>query len=713
MGISNEDSGSCFVNKGILTVSVSDSHSAATSNHHVVTPAEAGVQHGRWVLTTSHRAPAIVGFPPTLGPGFRRDDGRMSFSFLHQSPFTSHQPRAFTALAFLVALSIAGIAPARAATISAASCSQGDVQAAIDLAQNGDTVAVPAGACTWTSVACQMHGNYCTPISIARSIVVRGAGVAQTVISDGTEQAWNRPAIYVDGSSGAVARITKMRFVGSGGGEGVMLLRNCSQGFRVDGNQFQTTGGRGITTSGFCRGLIDHNTFPNCSNEYIDVGGSNSQSWLEPIAAVLGTANAVYVEDNYWSYDSSFAENGANTLDSNQGARWVYRYNKVDSWRNSQPLEAHGWTLAGNGVSGTRSVEIYRNQFNLLDPTYTAWNAIRIRGGEGVIYDNAFSGKWGTNEIRLDSERARTTTSTNPPDCMSVNPADPSTWEAPDRPCLYQIHNLFIWNNAVTNPPFDVLIQFPEIVPFIVQDRDYFLRAPSRAVDRLGYVPYPYPHPMTLADYPGQQRSLDLGAVLDAGQVNLTWQTVTGAASYRVVRDWDEAGAVVVAGTSRSETPLQGFHVYMVYALDGAGKIIAAEGKLLNTGPQPATGFVSVSPCRVLDTRISSGAAAAAPILAAQARRLFAVTGVCGVPNDAAAISANVTVTSAQASGEMRVTGGHLVSTTTSALSIPLTRARANNAIIQLATDGSGTIAVANDSGGTVHFVLDVNGYFR
>src|SRR4029453_1695883 len=40
---------------------------------------------------------------------------------------------------------------ARAATVSVASCSQSAVQAAVNSAQNGDTVAVPSGTCTWSS----------------------------------------------------------------------------------------------------------------------------------------------------------------------------------------------------------------------------------------------------------------------------------------------------------------------------------------------------------------------------------------------------------------------------------------------------------------------------------------------------------------------------------------------------------------------------------
>jgi hypothetical protein len=37
---------------------------------------------------------------------------------------------------------------------------------------------------------------------------------------------------------------------------------------------------------------------------------------------------------------------------------------------------------------------------------------------------------------------------------------------------------------------------------------------------------------------------------------------------------------------------------------------------------------------------------------------------------------------------------------------------RGNNAIVFLATDGTGTIKVKNGSAGAVHVVLDVNGYF-
>ena len=38
---------------------------------------------------------------------------------------------------------------------------------------------------------------------------------------------------------------------------------------------------------------------------------------------------------------------------------------------------------------------------------------------------------------------------------------------------------------------------------------------------------------------------------------------------------------------------------------------------------------------------------------------------------------------------------------------------RAGFALVRLATDGSGSIGLLNGSAGTLHFVLDVNGYFQ
>jgi hypothetical protein len=125
-----------------------------------------------------------------------------------------------------------------------------------------------------------------------------------------------------------------------------------------------------------------------------------------------------------------------------------------------------------------------------------------------------------------------------------------------------------------------------------------------------------------------------------------------------------------------------------------------------------ATGFVPVTPCRLIDTRVDSGPSAGAPILAPDSRRVFSLLGKCGLVSWAKAISGNLTVVGATVQGDLQVIGGHLNSTDTSQLSIPISRARANNAIVQLSVDSLQTIAVINTTAGSVHFILDINGYF-
>ncbi|MGE5717226.1 MAG: hypothetical protein ACM369_11300, partial [Acidobacteriota bacterium] len=47
------------------------------------------------------------------------------------------------------------------------------------------------------------------------------------------------------------------------------------------------------------------------------------------------------------------------------------------------------------------------------------------------------------------------------------------------------------------------------------------------------------------------------------------------------------------------------------------------------------------------------------------------------------------------------------------AISFAPGRTRANNAVLRLATDGSGSVAVLCESGGVLDLIIDVNGYFE
>jgi hypothetical protein len=123
---------------------------------------------------------------------------------------------------------------------------------------------------------------------------------------------------------------------------------------------------------------------------------------------------------------------------------------------------------------------------------------------------------------------------------------------------------------------------------------------------------------------------------------------------------------------------------------------------LTPTVPTP-NAFFSVAPCRAVDTRTGVP-------LAAGSTRAFPIGGVCGIPLTAKAVSINVTVTSPTAMGDLRLfpggTGQPLVST----INYRAGQTRANNAIVALGA--SSDIAIKCDQAtGTVHVIIDVNGY--
>ncbi|MGA7992941.1 MAG: hypothetical protein WCC53_16015 [Thermoanaerobaculia bacterium] len=118
--------------------------------------------------------------------------------------------------------------------------------------------------------------------------------------------------------------------------------------------------------------------------------------------------------------------------------------------------------------------------------------------------------------------------------------------------------------------------------------------------------------------------------------------------------------------------------------------------------------FHTLPPCRVVDTRASQGPGALPP----NGSRVVPVATVCGVPAAAWAVSANVTVLGSGA-GSISLYPGDGGNPGTRNVSFSAGQTRAAAALLYLATDGSGSVGIANISGASNHFILDVNGYFQ
>ena len=129
----------------------------------------------------------------------------------------------------------------------------------------------------------------------------------------------------------------------------------------------------------------------------------------------------------------------------------------------------------------------------------------------------------------------------------------------------------------------------------------------------------------------------------------------------------------------------------------------------LPAGPPPAgTTFRTVAPCRLADTRGAAG-----PALAANTRRDLVLTGACGIPSTAKALS--TTVTAPTSAGILVAYPGDLATAPgVNTVAFGAGQTRANNAALLLAGDGSGKASfTAQMPTGSVHLVVDVNGWWE
>src|SRR5580704_5285614 len=116
---------------------------------------------------------------------------------------------------------------AEATTRTAASCNASDVQAAINAAQAGDTVAIPAGTCTWTTQV-----SWTAPANV----VLQG----QTTCNGTTPSSCTDNTVIVDNLNRSGNDVA-----------GLLITTNTSTAsFRMTGITFKNMGGNAVTYNG-------------------------------------------------------------------------------------------------------------------------------------------------------------------------------------------------------------------------------------------------------------------------------------------------------------------------------------------------------------------------------------------------------------------------------------------------------------------------------
>jgi hypothetical protein len=271
---------------------------------------------------------------------------------------------------------------ANAATVKAKSVSLSDVVSAIRLAQEGDTVVLPAGTASWTAT-----------LTINKGITVEGAGDDKTVILDDVPRTPPN-----QGGAMLIADLTpKQSFRLSGitfragtltkrANNGAIRIKGTCAAVRIDHCHFDRLYQLCVHTYGSILGVIDHCIF-DCARGsgsilvWHDKWGGKAQgegSWND--LPYFGTEKFLFIEDNTFNNLGAKQTNG--NIDAKNGARYVARYNE---FYNCMP-NSHG--TEGGPQTGVRVIEIYNNRFHWT----FASSGGQLRSGTALIHDNTWDG---------------------------------------------------------------------------------------------------------------------------------------------------------------------------------------------------------------------------------------------------------------------------------------------------------------------------------
>lgn len=394
-------------------------------------------------------------------------------------------------LIILLGLVTATTSTVEATTISARSCSQPDVQNAINSARDGDTVVIPPGNCRWSS---QVNIS-------SKGITLRGAGVGRTTI---TNDYLLDEVLQINLRAGSpTTSITAFTIDADHrdtGSKGVVeFVGGSLNQFRIHHFEIVNLLKRGIVVAmngQEVSGLIDHVTFsvPATSGvgkaiSITGTGPERHQPFSRPFA--LGTDKFIFIEDCVFNFGGR--NDGA--LDAYGGARYVFRHNRV----NNTNVEHHG--ADSGGYRGVHSFEIYENAF-VCSGACSPQRKHYFRSGSGVIFNNTYFGNYkGMDVTNYRSDEAHAPWGR----CDGSSPWDENRPGEVGYACLDQIghvfgaspgglntlQGLYEWGNTHEGSNVNIAVSGHQADPHIKEGRDFF-----NDTVRPGYVPYTYPHPL-------------------------------------------------------------------------------------------------------------------------------------------------------------------------------------------------------------------------
>lgn len=382
-------------------------------------------------------------------------------------------------LSYVLLLAPVFTATSQATAYPAASCSTSDVQTAINKTVAGDTVTVPAGTCAWTSLTIS-----------GIQLIGAGKSTSGTVITGGT--------VTMTKHATQITRLSGFRFTGSDVHASVGGSPS-SRAYVIDNNYLYSGGSGNIVTLTVNGGVLHHNDF------YMDpssAGGPDvfsiqtGEDWSQ--ATTFGntdTQGPMGGERNIYFEDNTFTNILETSPDGDQGTRLVIRHNQ---YTDSSIVFHSGGPINDSSTDGTRQFEIYNNTFSRVTCNDNMNKWIWVRGGSGVIANNAmdnvntscFGGK---NQIRLG---VGCNGGSYPEEHQIGQTTAPSTQDPPTQPML-----IFGNTGAATSDPNFIAVnsndtgggtfQCSSPSTYVQSGRDYMTS------NTWSWTPFTYPHPLT------------------------------------------------------------------------------------------------------------------------------------------------------------------------------------------------------------------------
>jgi hypothetical protein len=445
----------------------------------------------------------------------------------------------------------------------AVSCSQTDVQAAIDAAGEGDTVLVPDGNCTWSST-----------VVIDKAITLIGGGTY--AVDEGHQDAGIWPltitlsgnsGIEIRGTAGEFIRVTGFQFLGAApggtGGHGGAIYSPASNraDWRVDNSRFSVNGNSVKSEGNF--GLIDHIYVydPGCSpDSWIVVADLRFDSmgdgaFTQPVE--FGGANFLFVEDSTFWKSCTSGTPSPFAMDAQAGGKYVFRHNYL----RDASVGWHG-TESGAPERGGYAFEVYENEFYWTMPDNRYHTAIFHRGGTALVYDNIatnYQALWKTWVHRATRSWGRF----GQCDGTQTHDGNAGLQDAPGYPCLDQVGRgmasgtglnevqpqeesiVHLWGNTRINTGA-VIHNNPQ---YVLEGRDYEFSDDDSARP-VSYEPYPYPHPLTKLDVP-LEGDVNGDGDVDGDDVLACIDHILGLRSWGEAADVNKDGHVNVVDVQR------------------------------------------------------------------------------------------------------------------------------------------------------------------